>query len=178
MKLLLSALVVIFTSHTASAEVSKYTSKYTRLTKCQAINTGEEDGQNDSYLEKCEGLNGYNVYIESGDTRSWLVLKNNTTEIDLQGTGEGDVYFPIVGGDKLEWRYRTLNGREELVALILRIAGNEREAYEKGISKSTSFLYVFRIHGDKYCLLDKAKTNDLAHRFSDNPNLKCKAYYK
>jgi len=170
---LILIITILLTTSTVPAEVSKYHSKYTQLTKCKLVEKGAPN-EGDYMLEECEGTSGYKVFLESGDLRSWIVLKNANQEIDLRGTGEDKLYFPVIGSDKLEWRYRTLNGGEELVAIIVRMAGNDREAHEHGnYDKTASYLYIFRINGDKYCLLSHARRNDVARRIADDSTLKC-----
>lgn len=164
------------------SETTQFLSKYTNLTKCKVlIKPGEPDagGPNDSYLAQCPGRDGYAIYNEGGDSRDWLVIKKGEKVLNLQGLGEGDVFFTGVAGSKLEWRYRVSGKQKELVALILRVGGNEHSTYEDGdLVKYVSFLYTVRLNSENYCILGKGKNNEEAHQLADGEQkpLRCVKY--
>ena len=67
------------------------------------------------------------------------------------------------------------DGRRQLVALIYRVKGNDRAAYEAGdMNKETEYLSVVRPTESGACTLGLATTNDAAHALADGEK-SCKA---
>lgn len=143
-----------------------FQSKYTSLVNCKSIvkpGKPDENGPNDWSVDKCPGREGWNVYVEGGDVRSWLIIKKGNDVIDLQGTGGDDVFFPMIIGQSLEWRYKMSGAKKELSAIIFRMGGQDKESGKEIFAN----LYVVRLAKDFYCLAGKDKTNEGARAIAD-----------
>ena len=100
---------------------------------------------------------------------SQIILKKDAKEIPLPF--DGLLFRPGVAGKKLEWRYQLKDGHKNLVALIYRMEGHEREAYDKGDYKIVSVLYVARLTNlaePTACIVGRANTNQEARKIADS----------
>ena len=158
-------LLAMLSMHTLSwAADSGYRSVYTSLKECRIIESSEQeaDAEIDYFSMECPGREGYRIFHDGEDARSWLVIKRGeATVIDLYD----DVMrnepgaFPFVSGEVAEWRYKG----ESLIALIFRIAGSDLET-----DKLKSELMVVRLDGKKSCVIGTSTSNEKAREIADN----------
>lgn len=156
----------------ALAIAPQFTSEFTSLSDCKVTakpGKPNSDGPNDFSQLRCPGREGFTVYSEAGDIYGWLRLQKGKTEIKLWGVGMDELIGPVVKGTKLEWRYQTTTTDKKLAALIYRITGNDRKAYDSGdMNKMSEYLYVIKLKDDGFCILGHAPTNDAAHQIADS----------
>lgn len=120
--------------------------------KCRNIELDEEGAG--WVVDLCKGEFGYNLEVTEGDLRQSInVIAPGGRKFELQ--------FPIVVsgafstvGDKAEWRFRTVNGKKEPFALIVRFNANEDP---NDSEKVTSYLTVTKITKDEICVTDIVK---------------------
>lgn len=153
----------------ATAEAPAFVSEYTSLRNCRTIEkAGPHDELANYFVDRCPGRDGSAILQIGTDSRTHLELQQGTTQTRLP-TPETALYVPVVAGDKVEWRHRVGGAQRALVALIYRMAGNPREAYDRGdVQKMTSMLLVVRITGIGPCLLGQATTNESARQLADS----------
>jgi hypothetical protein len=170
--LLTLSLFLITTTMSVSslAKDANYTSDYTPLEKCRVIESSapSEEGV-DSFSQECPGKDGYRIFHEGGDTRSWIVIKKgNKVVADLQQAVMQNEpgYFPYVSGKKMEWRYL---GKTP-IAIIFRIAGTN----ETGTQTKTKLLVV-RLTGENACLIGTTTSNKKARKIADGKKT-CKSF--
>ena len=145
------------------AENESSSSFYTPLDQCKILTEIKEEAH--YFKEKCPGREGYSVYIEGQDDRSWLILKKGTREINLEKESfKGPLFFISIDGKALEWRYRTAGGKKTWNALIYRISGTE----PSDPMKARSLLYVVRLEPKKWCILGNVSSNEEAHALTDS----------
>ncbi len=158
-------LITFLGLHNLWAE-DQFVSEYTSLKNCRVLKhpgAPKENDPNDDSKELCPSKEGYRVYIEGGDDRTWLVLRKGKKETNLQGVGEGSMQFPNINGSPLEWRYRVLNRQKNLSALIYRVVGQNGDTF-----KEVKKLCVVHFEkGDNYCPLSCVSTNEEARKLAD-----------
>jgi len=155
----------------AFSQETSFISEYTPVDRksCKDIPQPKAMEGDDSFKQRCPGRDGYTVYEEGGDNRSWLVLEKGKQRIELQGIATEDAVFPVLWGGKLDWRYQVKNGQKQLVALIFRMGGYDHKSYEAGnYEKKTTMLYVLRFDGSRHCILGKSPSNEEARKLADN----------
>lgn len=159
------SLLLLLSASVCYADSSKMISEYSPLDKCSIITQKEYANEpNDAYEARCPTHDGYSVTILGGDVRTWLTLQKGKNTVNLQGIGEGDVYFPIISGTKLEWRYQLAGEQKKLIALIFRVTGQDPDATP---DKEKTYLYVVRPLTNGFCILGKAKSNEAARHIAD-----------
>lgn len=143
----------------------QFVSEYTPLTDCKTLTRKSDDFMQ----QKCPGRDGYTVFNEAGDIYGWLRLQKGKAETKLWGVGLEELIGPVVKGTKLEWRYQVIDAGKKLIALIYRVAGNDRKAYDSGDThKMSEYLYVIKLQDDGFCILGHATTNEVAHTIADS----------
>ena len=150
---------------------SGITSIYTDLDekKCKTIEKNEEEGW---IVQECAGVGGYKLQVAEGDIRQTINVispANKKSELNLWS-----VVSPAFSsvGQKAEWRVKTVEGKPVPFALIVRYNAS-KEAPEK----TTSYLTVTKIDGDKSCVTDvvkpiknaNVKARELADVSADKP---------
>lgn len=135
-------------------------SEYTSLAShdCKVVERGHEDERS-----RCPGRDGYEVYHQSAEAESWLVLKKGEVELRVtipENFPSTPLNGAFVSGEKLEWRYKVRNGRPELVGLIHRVRDQNR-------AENRSLLFIVRLQGNKVCPLGFAETNEKARSLAD-----------
>jgi len=170
-KLFYMVVLILTISPFLYAKDSNYSSVYTslKLKDCQAVDSSDR-----SYSQECPGKENYRVFHESGDTRSWLVIKKgDDVVIDLfqpvMQNAPGK--FARVSGKVAEWRYQ---GKTP-IALIFRIAGNG-EIFLSGKSQQPSYetkttLLVVRLEGEKACVIGTTTSNLKAKKIADGQQM-------
>lgn len=150
----------------------QFVSEYTSLSECKVTakpGKPNSDGPNDFSQLRCPGREGFTVYSEAGDIYGWLRLQKGKTEIKLWGVGLEELIGPVVKGTKLEWRYQVTSADKKLMALIYRIAGNDRKSYDSGDTRKMSeYLYVIKLKDNGFCILGHATNNDAARTIAES----------
>lgn len=142
------------------------TSVYTDITGCRTISVDRESA---SYVERCAGVAGYKLDVETGDERmSIAVIAPGGKKSELS-------YWQVITsafsslGNKAEWRVQKVGRKIEPVALIVRVNANENP---ENPSKTTSYLAVAKITPQRTCVTDKiaasARANEEARRAADD----------
>ncbi len=158
-------LLLLLCTGVCHADIPQMMSEYSSLDKCTMLTQRMYANEPpDAYEARCPAHDGYSVTILGGDERTWLTLQKGKNKINLQGIGEGDIQFPIIGGTKLEWRYQVTGNQKQLIALIFRVKGQDPDATS---SKERSFLYVARPMTNGFCLLGKSQSNEGARHIAD-----------
>lgn len=141
------------------------TSVYTNITRCRTVSSDRESG---SYVERCAGIAGYKLDVETGDDRmSIAVIAPGGKKSELS-------YWQVITsafsslGDKAEWRVQKVGAKTVPVALIVRVNANENP---ENPAKTTSYLAVAKITPQRTCVTDKiapsAQANEEARRAAD-----------
>lgn len=131
----------------------KADSVYTDLTqeKCKNVELDEEGAGYSRDL--CKGAFGYDLEVIEGDIRQSInVIAPGGKKFELDFVGLVSSAFSTVG-DKAEWRFRKVDGKERPFALIVRFNANE----DPNSSKVTSYLTVSKITEGEICLTDVVK---------------------
>ena len=161
---LLFFFIITTMSFSSLAKNANYTSDYTPLEKCRVIESSDNDpeAQIDYFTEECPGKDGYRIFHEGGDLRSWIVIKQGNKVIAdlLQAVMQNAPGpFPYVSGKVMEWR----SLGKTPIAIIFRIAGtNETGAQTK------SKLLVVRLTGENACLIGTTTSNKEARKIADS----------
>jgi len=158
-------LLAMLSMHSLSwAAGPDHRSVYTSLMECRVIESSEQEGdaEIDYFSTECPGREGYQVFHDGEDARSWLVIKRgDKTVIDLYDDviGNQPGAFPFVSGEVVEWRYQG----KSLIALIFRIAGSDLET-----DKLKSQLLVVRLDAKQACVIGVATSNEKAREIADS----------
>jgi Tfp pilus assembly protein PilF/uncharacterized protein YecT (DUF1311 family) len=137
-------------------------SVYTSLEEksCKILESHDDEG----FISSCPGHAGYQIQIEGGDARSWLIiLKNKRPVYDSQTdflkhpTGN----FAAINRKVLEWRY---DNAKKLIGLIVRVVAQDKSESPKEISD----LFVFRHDNGRFCYAGTHKTNEGAREIADS----------
>ncbi|HEY6187026.1 MAG TPA: hypothetical protein VIW80_05045 [Pyrinomonadaceae bacterium] len=142
------------------------TSVYTTINKCRTISVDRESA---SYVERCAGIAGYKLDVETGDERmSIAVIAPGGKRSELS-------YWQVITsafsslGNKAEWRVQKVGGKLVPVALIVRVNANENP---DNPWKTTAYLAVAKITPQRTCVTDKiaagARANEEARRAADD----------
>ena len=147
------------------AASSVYTSVEEKKCKMLQDSSKDPEAEIDYFTMSCPGRDGYEIIVDGGDARSWLVIKKKGKEIydmrvDEFNNAPGG--FPYVGGKVLEWCY---SDAKKLTALIIRITGQGPDSSNKEVSK----LFVIRHQDGKFCFLGSDPTNEGARKLADSP---------
>jgi hypothetical protein len=142
-------------------------SVYTSLAAgdCTTVSANAERGYS---TQRCRGVGGYGLLAHDDDARvSLTVVAPGGKKYDLN-------YWQVVTpsfstlGEKAEWRVRRQAGRDEPVALIVRVNANEDAERPE---KKTSYLVVAKITPGQVCVTDRvapaANANEEARRAAD-----------
>jgi hypothetical protein len=140
-------------------------SVYTNLSGCRTISADRESA---SYVERCAGIAGYKLDVETGDERmSIAVIAPGGKKSELS-------YWQVITsafsslGDKAEWRVQRVNGKSVPVALIVRVNASENP---ENPQRTTAYLAVAKITPQRTCVTDKiaasARANEEARRAAD-----------
>jgi hypothetical protein len=142
------------------AENSVYTSLEEK--SCKILESHDDEGG--GFISSCPGHAGYQIQIEGGDARSWLIiLKNKRPVYDSQTdflkhpTGN----FAAINRKVLEWRY---DNAKKLIGLIVRVVAQDKSESPKEISD----LFVFRHDNGQFCYAGTHKTNEGAREIADS----------
>lgn len=149
------------------ASNSIYTSIDRKDCKMLEDSANDPKAEIDYFTMRCPGRDGYEIFVQGGDLRSWIEIKKKGKKIfDLREDPSFFKYvpgsFPYISGTKLEWRY---NSQNQLLALIVRLAGGD----ESG-TKEQSILYVIRHKEGKFCILGSKRNNEEAQTLADSVN--------
>jgi len=155
---------------------SGFESVYTDLAenKCTNLDSNEDEAWS---VQSCPGFGGYGLIGKEGDLRQTIdVVAPDKTEHELELWSVVSSGFSMVG-DKAEWRFRKVNGKNEPFALIIRykVSENPEDANEV-----TSYLTVSKLTPTEICVTDIVKpvananqiARDLADRSAKKPCLK------
>lgn len=143
-------------------------SVYTDLSPT-ACKTVKEDKETGGSVQKCPGIEGYELMVEDDDARQ------SVTVLTPDGKRHPLDYWQVVTtafssvGDKAEWRVkRDAGGKAKPVALIVRVNANENP---EASTEKTSYLAVAKITPEKICVTEKVKNgaqmNEEARRAAD-----------
>ncbi|HEX8772512.1 MAG TPA: hypothetical protein VF735_02835 [Pyrinomonadaceae bacterium] len=141
-------------------------SVYTNLTGCRTVSVDRESA---SYVERCAGIAGYKLDVETGDERmSISVIAPGGKKSELS-------YWQVITsafsslGNKAEWRVQKVGAKTVPVALIVRVNASENP---ENPGKTTSYLAVAKITPQRTCVTDKiaqgARANEEARRAADS----------
>jgi hypothetical protein len=136
---------------------------YTNLSEksCQTIVI---DNETASSKQTCPGVAGYNLVVLDDDARQSInIITPDGKEHPLNFWQVISSSFTSLG-DKAEWYGIKKAGKFQPQALIVRVKAFE---FPEQPEKSTSYLAVSKITGNKICITDKippsAKQNEQAH---------------
>lgn len=155
----------VFSYSTLAAKTGKM-SEYTPLTGCITIEQDDDPEGGSYFKQQCPGRDGFDIFIEGADARSWLLIRHDKNEWNFQRDfAQGPLQFVGVGGNRLEWRYEFLGGKKMLRSWIIQITGSDPDQSER----SRESLYVFRVQGGKICFIGQGKNNHSARKIADGP---------
>lgn len=159
--------IIMVAAATASAQ-GAIQSAYTDLNKnCKTL---ERNDQEAGYLlERCAGVAGYKILIESGDDRSNIqVVRPNGSKHDLNFGQIGGGGFSSVG-PRAEWRLKQEGGKLIPIALIVRF---DVVTDPSNPAKTTSYLVVSKITPREVCRIGEVdpgpNANEAARRMADS----------
>jgi len=155
-------------------------SVYTDLAheKCKNLELDEEGAGYSRDL--CKGAFGYDVEVVEGDIRQSInVIAPGGKKFELDFVGLVSQAFSSVG-EKAEWRFRKVDGKDKPFALIVRFNANE----DPNSDKVTSYLTVSKITEEVVCVTDVVKpipnanveARKLAEKAADKPCLERPEY--
>jgi hypothetical protein len=161
-------LLILITGFPLYAKSSNFSSVYTSLTDCKLIESSSEGAG--SSLQECPSREDYQVLIESGDARSWIVLKKGERTVvnlwnEVMDNARGN--FAYVSGKVAEWRYK---GKVP-IAFIFRVAGTVEIVNDNNsppLYKEKSILLVVRLKNEKACLIGTTTSNKKARKIADS----------
>ena len=164
----LSLVIFIIMVAAATASAQAIQSVYTDLNKnCKTL---ERDDEAASYLlERCRGVAGYKILVNSGDDRSNIeVVSPNGSKHDLNfGQISGGGFSSV--GPRAEWRVKRENGKIVPIALIIRFSVVTDSSNPE---KSTSYLVVSKITPQQVCRIGEVdpgpNANEEARRMADS----------
>ncbi len=148
------------------AASEKYESVYTdiKAEKCKTTSKSEEEGW---IVQMCDGVGGYKLEVYEDDIRQGAnVISPSGTKSELNFQANVSGAFSMLG-EKVEWRVEKKDGKTVPVAMIVRFNANDK----KDETKTTSYLVVTKVDGDKSCITDVVKpienANEEARKLAD-----------
>lgn len=151
----------------------KIESVYTNLTD-KGCKTTEKNEEEEWITQVCDGVGGYKLEVFEGDLRSSInVIAPNGKKAELEFQKVSMNFSSL--GEKAEWRVEKKDGKDVPTALIVRFNASKTDDE----TKSTSYLIVSKIAGEKSCITDvvkpSANANEEARKLADNAaNKPCK----
>lgn len=164
----LSLAISLILAAAATASAQAIQSAYTDLNKnCKTLERNDKEAG--YLLERCMGVAGYKILIESGDDRSNIqVVRPDGSKHDLNFGQIGGGGFSSVGA-KAEWRVKKENGKLIPIALIIRF---DVVTDSSNSEKTTSYLVVSKITPRQVCRIGEVdpgpNANEEARRMADS----------
>ena len=135
-------------------------SEYSSIKNCKIIEKSDEA----AYAKlRCPSKDGYNIYLENFDDRSWLIFKKGSLKIESKDFDNPAFTFQNIVPEKIEWRYKINNGKKQLSAVIYRL-----ESYSNESNKVSQYLNILRLKGTQWCQLGSEENNDSARKLADS----------